>query len=560
MQRNFMMLRENIYICHRYFHVAFQVVAQISNLAAAVKKKPGTWGGISFKDSSIDAKFDDAGNYVSGSILQYCTVEHAETGVNVHSSSPFIDHCVISNNAGRGIFVFEGNTVLIQNSMIRKNRGGICILDSRYVTLTGNTIEKNNAVKKKFLTADGGGIKIKVDNIEDGKIIIKDNTLSWNTASAPGSGGGIYIRGGTAFISNNTLTQNEATGTIGGGPHTGHGGAIYIDDTTVATVSNNILCNNWAAAYSYGGGIWVGGTATINNNILCGNSSLKGQGGGIYVCGQAEINNNVLTGNWADGEGGAIYVGVFKYSLGILEPRQKIAKMTKITDNVISENHISDSNGAAIYYSGSKEINGNVIANNVAEGDIDSRGAKRGENLNAVFIDGNPPFTGNTIIGNQTEYSVYYSESKGSPNLNATNNYWGVTTEGEIRVKIYDVFADDSKALVEVNPFLTEDPLPLGSLTVITSPKVLTADGVSNTTITARLNDSKGNPVVDEPLTIVASRGKGKLSKVYNKGDGTYTAIYTVGKILGTEKIWVIAPKQKLAKPVEIELTKIKKE
>ena len=87
------------------------------------------------------------------------------------------------------------------------------------------------------------------------------------------------------------------------------------------------------------------------------------------------------------------------------------------------------------------------------------------------------------------------------------------------------------------------------------SPKALPADGISTTTITATLKDSKGNPVVDEPLTMVVSQGTGVLSKVNNNGDGTYTATYTAPRTVGSEIIWVTAPNSRIAKSIEIQLT-----
>lgn len=513
------------------------------------EKKPGVWDGIVFENSSTDAKFDAAGNYVSGSILQYCTVEFAETGVKANSASPFIDHCVISNNASRGISISKGDVVVIRDSKIADNKdGGISVEYSKSVTLTGNTVTGNTAWR-------GGGIYV-----SDGTVVISNNTVTENTVMC-GSfydcyGGGIYIEGGSATISDNIFTGNMV---IGSGYGSGIGGGIYIK--SVATISNNVLTKNtaiggsssiaWWGGDGLGGGIYVeGDSAIIRNNTLTGNRAIggsgspaakngDGSGGGIYVeGGTTTISNNTLTGNRAiagynrydrgSGNGGGIYA---------------YGEET-ITGNTITENRSSDV--VAIYYKGSKDITGNFIANNVAE---------ESGNNSAVFIYGNPTFMGNTIIDNQTKYNLYYAQSKGSPNLNATNNYWGATTEVEIRVKIYDFFIDNSKAFVDVAPFLVENPLPMGSLTISVSPKALPADGKSTATITATLKDSKGKPVVDEPLTMVVSQGTGRLSEVKDNKDGTYTATYTASRTVGSEIIWVAAPNSRLAKSIEIQLT-----
>ncbi|MBI4515694.1 MAG: right-handed parallel beta-helix repeat-containing protein [Deltaproteobacteria bacterium] len=44
-------------------------------------KAAGDWDGIRFKDTATDATFDGDGNYISGSIMEYCTVEYARDSV-----------------------------------------------------------------------------------------------------------------------------------------------------------------------------------------------------------------------------------------------------------------------------------------------------------------------------------------------------------------------------------------------------------------------------------------------------------------------------------------------
>jgi len=493
------------------------------------EKKPGAWVGILFEDSSIDAKFDDADNYVSGSILQYCTVEFAQTSVKANSASPFIDHCVISNNAGRGISVSlpKGDTIIIRNNIIADNHGGIVFFGDGTAIISGNTLTKNMA-------RDGGGISISLG----GTAIISNNTLTGNAVSSYAGdsyGGGIYVHG-TATISGNTLSGN----TVRAGTGDSCGGGIYI--TGIANINNNILIGNLVGGYNNkGGGIYVeSGTVTINGNILAGNvakSQHDAIGGGIYVeSGAVTISNNTLSGNAAiyfRGLGGnAMGGGIYVSSGNVI-----------ITGNTITKNYTSEidgaANGAAIYYSGSQNITGNFIANNVAEGS---------RNTNTVYINGNPNFTENTIIGNQTKYNLYHAQGKDSPNLKATNNYWGVTTEGEIRVKIYDVFADSSKAIVDVAPFLTEEPalsvpMPSGSLKVVGSIDT-TTDGTSTANIITTLNDLAGKPITDEEIILLVSPNPGIISNMTNNRDGTYSVTYTYS---GCDPLWILVPRRHLA-------------
>ena len=47
----------------------------ITFTSAQDSKAAGDWGQIVFYDSSVDASYDGSGEYASGSILEYCTVE-----------------------------------------------------------------------------------------------------------------------------------------------------------------------------------------------------------------------------------------------------------------------------------------------------------------------------------------------------------------------------------------------------------------------------------------------------------------------------------------------------
>ena len=642
------------------------------------EQKPGAWDGIVFEDSSIDAKFDDAGNYVSGSILQYCTVEFAETAVKANSASPFVDHCVISNNASGGISISEGDIVVIQNNVIADNTsyntrtgdkfkgwrermrysigGAISVIESNTITISKNTLTGNI----------GGGIYI-----EGGTVTISNNILSRNivtTSRGNSYGGGIGVRGSsTAIIKNNTLRDNKAiggdayfdSGNIGRPSGAGYGGGIYTGPDTIVTISNNILSENAATGglrrtnarfgsiskaskhrgHGYGGGICSeGGTVTISYNTLRKNTATGGEGmrkeagrggdglgGGIYIyMGTATINDNTLIGNTATGgaggsaqkyagdgagsgggicsEGGTVTISnnilsrnmaigyhgtpphryggtgggicvvsggdgtsvnnniVTGNAVGVPDSSGKTASnrgggiyiyaqdaIAIINGNIITENYYSgmtefynEEGGAAIYWDiGSLEISDNLIANNVGEtAAVCIRGKKRRRSDSSG---GN--LTGNTIIDNQTKYNLYYfSTSVVYPNLNATNNYWGLTNEAEIRLTIYDFFINNNYPVVDVAPFLVENPLPLRRLTLAVSPKTLPADATSTATITAMLEDSKGNPVVDEHLTMLVSQGTGKLSEVKNNKDGTYTATYTASREAGVGVVLVVAP------------------
>ena len=70
--------------------------------SAQGSKAAGDWGQIVFYDSSVDASYDGNGDYASGSILEYCTVEYGG-GILLNLGNPFINQGTIRYHSGRGI-------------------------------------------------------------------------------------------------------------------------------------------------------------------------------------------------------------------------------------------------------------------------------------------------------------------------------------------------------------------------------------------------------------------------------------------------------------------------
>lgn len=584
-------------------------------------KDETSWGGILFEKTSVGAKFDKDGNYISGSILEYCTVERA--GIEASSVLSFINHCDISQSDGIGISISNVGTVIIRNSKVADNaKGGIYIKGCSIAILIGNTLIKNTRTYQRGALS-GYGSRGRYEGkgsgifIEDGykNVELNNNTLIENSSQA---GGGIYLgKGKNVEINNNTFVRNTATGKVGRAG--GGGGGIYALADIININNNTFTENDSTWAYDAGGGICAKGKKiTIKGNTLMGNKADK-KGGGMYVSGDTVIiNSNILTRNEAGNKGGgAIYVSSKNFSVdnntlignstggyfsgggaiyvnsgvggtisnniiianvafgefssgggilfdgdttvtvrnniitankattagGGLRISERSRCRLKIIDNVITENNILGSDGAAIMYFQEGSIIGNIIANNVARGE---------KNRNAIYIcKSDIGFTGNSITNNKAKYTVYYN---GRDNLDAKNNYWGITTETELRATFRDYFADGRGGIVEPVPFLTANPIPLGSLTVAVNPKALSADGASTAVVTATLKGPDGKPIVDEKLTMVVGEGTGNLSEVKNNGDGTYQTTYTAGDTVGTAKLWVVAPKSRLAKSAEVTL------
>ena len=232
------------------------------------------WGYIHFRDFSTDAEYDEFGNFISGSILQYCIVEYAgdmsvsyNGAIWIDNAYPFINYCTIQNNSSNGIYAL--NNIRIPDKTLK---------------IMNSAIHNNNTGGYGGTAGAGGGILI-----IGGRANISNNNISYNTAS---NGGGIYVNSGTLItILNNNISNNTALG---------RGGGIGNDNGTII-ISNNIIINN--TAFSSGGGInVVSENVTISNNIISSNTVSDGNGGGIaanFFWVEVTISNNTIVNNSA---------------------------------------------------------------------------------------------------------------------------------------------------------------------------------------------------------------------------------------------------------------------
>ena len=372
---------------------------------------PGDWVNVSFIDSSIDATYDGVGNYVSGSILQYCTVQYGGGGdtavIAVLSSSPLIDRCNIQNNSGGGILV-DGGSPRISNNTIRNNSatfgGGIHLWRDAAVLVVGNTIRDNvawhgggveigwveatirgNTITNNSATKGGG-----IDTV--GTVTITDNGIGYNTAEGDSAaGGGIFAQGGTVVITNNDI-YNNSTG--------GNGGGISATGGTF-NIANNIVRDNSADA---GGGIHGGTGAIITGNAITGNSAYNG--GGIFASG-GTIRSNTIRGNSASSGGGGIFCNPGSQDTVLVE-------YSNVVDN--------SGNGITIYGQLTSVSPSTVHSNNIYS---------------------NEPYS----IANESEVGI--------PEVDATGNWWGTTDEASIEGSIHDWNDDASLGRVVYQPFAT---------------------------------------------------------------------------------------------------------
>ena len=352
----------------------------------------GDWGHILFTDTSVDAVYNSTGDYLSGSILERCTIEFAGSGVDyalrLDHSGPFINHCTIKDNAGSGITVDAGFdasvSIKIMNSTVKRNSGSGISISGGLVTVSSNFVTGNT------VAAEGAGIFIR--SFSASSASLWGNIVSGNTATA---GGGILIdnNNGPVTLSGNTITGNSSS--------------------------------NWGGGVYIGGG---GGPNALSGNIIAGNSATRG--GGVYIRSWgASLSDNTITGNIASDAGGGVYIFSGSFTL---------------SDNTIARN-TALGNGGAIYID-----NGTVtLSSNTIIGNTSPSSAVYWQGLAGSASD-------NNLFENDTQYLVYNGNSNTQPDVNMENNWWGTTDTGDIATSIYDWFDDSTKGFVDYTPFLTQ--------------------------------------------------------------------------------------------------------
>ncbi|MDA1050348.1 MAG: Ig-like domain repeat protein [Planctomycetota bacterium] len=172
-----------------------------------------------------------------------------------------------------------GNPLTIVNGTIERAAGApnfrILLVAAATLTLDGVTIRGGSVPFQK-----GGGIY----NGGGGTLIVSHSVISGNLGFA---GGGIYSNSGDVTIHNSTISGNTTS-------NPGSGGGIYSAGNL--TISNSTLSGNTAS--NRGGGISNNGNVTISNSTLSGNTA-GNVGGGInsFNMGAVTVNNSIFTGS-----------------------------------------------------------------------------------------------------------------------------------------------------------------------------------------------------------------------------------------------------------------------
>ena len=285
-----------------------------------------------------------------------------------------------SDELGGSIFLDQGTATLdvTVSASTAEWRGGGLVTVGTTLTIEDSDFSQNSAVGSNAdpngnFTGSGGAVWI-----EGGSYTISSSVFSENSGTGTGGalytdikgtintstfddneanfGGALYLYETGINLDNSSFTGNEATST---------GGAIRAFQSTSSAIANTTFDENIA---TQNGGIFAGvdGDTTFTNITANNNSTDSGgaDGGGIYCDdGTVTIEDSALNNNNANDDGGA--VAVFDCDLTI--------------DSSSFESNTADSTGAAVYASSaSLTVTNSSFDDNSADG---SGGAIR-------FVDG----------------------------------------------------------------------------------------------------------------------------------------------------------------------------
>ncbi len=267
----------------------------------------GTWSGIYFDNSSVDATTDVSGTYQSGNILRWVHIESAAQGIGCNSATPYLSYVTLT---GSGVNCTPGNTILwVQDSTLA---GGLSVsgggqvwrnmITGGGISLSGQATVRDNTVRNGISTGNDSLVQ---GNIAGGTInapgasIVRNNTVTMGGISVGNSANVLTntVRRGGITASDGSLVQhNDVEGATAGWGISANGTITLTHNRVVGNVNgvntNNGLVQSNLIANNVGIGLQVG-AATALSNTLTGN----GGNGLVIASGTPAISGNNLEGN-----------------------------------------------------------------------------------------------------------------------------------------------------------------------------------------------------------------------------------------------------------------------
>ncbi|MCX2179704.1 hypothetical protein KV205_04030 [Streptomyces sp. SKN60] len=163
-------------------------------------------------------------------------------------------------------------------------------------------------------------------------------------------GGGVWVHGGGRLsVDRSKIIHNYAD----------EGGGGIASESSTVTVSNSDLMYNVSLGDGAGYLDYPQSVTTFRNSTVSGNTSLGGQGGGIEVDGRLTVSDSRVLDNSAGADGGGIMIA----------PDANVT----LTDTVIRGNSSAAIGGGINNYGTLQMTGGEIFANRVTQGALDSR-------------------------------------------------------------------------------------------------------------------------------------------------------------------------------------------
>lgn len=359
----------------------------------------GDWAKIHFPDTCVDAEFDIAGNYISGSIMQYCDVLYGGAlgfgEIHIERASPYFNNCRIMNSYSAGIYAHRTHSwiesCLIKNCMDWGLNLINIDLNFTDVFIRNDTIENNmkGGISADYNQASGTNNVIIGDcyfmgNQGTGSILFKPGTQNW-------------------IVEKNVFEGNSGTAVISGSPYN-------------TRISCNKFLNNTAQILKLGGGSPYSGV--INNNLIESNSTSTADliyisNVSVYPPVPTHFVNNIIRNNTSS-------QNCLRLEL----------EMDKFNQTTIRKNSFYD--------------NGSNITVSIRP----YGGIYTGINYFLTMKQ-------NTFSNPLSEYELQNLIPYGSSNMYIDSNYWGSTSTAHVDSVIYDYFDFANQSVVYYSPILS---------------------------------------------------------------------------------------------------------
>ena len=407
----------------------------------------------------------------------------ASTVTTVSTVSTLLNKIYVNENSGddnnTGTVSSPVKTIGNALEKLRDVPKGNVILQSD-ISLTGEvTVGSGISVT---VTTDGSGRTVtngagRVFNITSGGSLILGENITLTGTNAGGSGGAVYVDGGSFTMeSGSKITGSSASpnGGVGGGVFFTMNGGIISGNTATygggvsvsggefimrgGTIGGNDPGSANTASYD-GGGVYVtvaGATFTMSGGTISGNSSSR-NGGGVYIDSGTFTMSDTATiqDNTATTHGGGVHIfsgGTFTMNGGTIGGTAANTAENgggvfvsggtfNMNDGTISGNRVAQSGGGVFVNAGNFTMKGGTI------GGSEAGSANSAQYGSGVYVfDGTFTVSGSslTITGN-TAHNVYLASGK-----TITIGDGGLTG-GSIGVTVGDMKAGDAVQITDKN-------------------------------------------------------------------------------------------------------------